>query len=162
MLDSTIRIGHGWDRHQLEKGRALVLMGVIVDSEHGPVAHSDGDVISHVVSDAILGALSCGDIGKVFPDDKSWTKDISGTELLQKTLEHVRKTNNVKVIQADVIVKLEEPRLSAYLGLIEEKLSLILETENIRVTARHGEGIGAIGRKECIDATSVILVQIEG
>ena len=162
MLDPSVRIGHGWDRHQLQEGRTLVLMGVVVDSRYGPVAHSDGDVVSHVVSDAILGALSCGDIGKVFPDDKNWTRNISGTELLQRTLEHVRKANKVKITQVDVIIKLEEPKLSPYLGIIEERLSLILETKNVRVTARHGEGVGAIGRKECIDATSVVLVEIAG
>ena len=157
-MDNSIRIGHGWDRHALKKGKPLFLMGVKIDSDKGPVSHSDGDVISHVVSDAILGASSLGDIGKLFPDNETWTEGISGTDLLKKTLDFVNQKNPISIIQVDVIVKLEEPRLSPYLGIIEDRLALILNTENIRVTARHGEGIGAVGRKECIDATAVILI----
>tara|TARA_B100000029_G_C17567028_1_gene955390 strand:+ start:1452 stop:1937 length:486 start_codon:yes stop_codon:yes gene_type:complete len=158
-MDSRIRIGQGWDRHALKKGRPLVLMGVKIDSSVGPVSHSDGDVIAHVVSDAILGACSSGDIGSLFPDDQSWTEGISGTELLNKTLEFVNQEKTISIIQVDVIVKLEEPRLSPYVGIIEENLSLALDAESVRVTARHGEGVGAIGRGECIDASAIILIR---
>jgi len=157
-MDKGIRIGHGWDRHALKKGKSLFLMGVKIDSEKGPISHSDGDVVSHVVSDAILGAASLGDIGKLFPDNETWTKGISGIDLLKKTLDFVNEKNPISIIQVDVIVKLEEPRLSPYLGIIEENLSVILNTKNVRVTARHGEGVGAVGRKECIDATAVVLI----
>ena len=152
-----IRVGIGTDRHRLEEGRSLILCGVEIPSPHGPVAHSDGDVILHAVCDALLGASACADIGTLFPDTDPRWKDVESSRILAEVLTTVAergwKPNNV-----DVVVHLERPRLAEYRDQIRHQLGelLGLSIDSVGLKAKTGEGVGAVGESLVIDSMAVV------
>ncbi len=157
---NKIRIGTGYDVHRLVEGRKLILGGVEIPFEKGSLGHSDADVILHAICDAILGALSLGDLGKHFPDhDERW-KDISSLELLRLTNQLLLE-NHYRVSNLDVTLILQEPKISTYsLEMrrnIAEVLSLDLKQVSIKATTT--EGLGFIGRGEGLSAQAVCLIQ---
>lgn len=158
-VDRT-RVGVGYDLHRLIAGRRLVLGGVDIESDAGPLGHSDGDVVCHAITDALLGAASAGDIGQYFPDtDQAW-KDASSLVLLRRIVALVR-ARGFEVVNVDVVVVLERPKLGAHRDHIAAALAEALGVDRsaIGVKAKTNEGVDAVGRGEAIAAHSVALLR---
>jgi 2-C-methyl-D-erythritol 2,4-cyclodiphosphate synthase len=148
-----IRCGIGYDLHRLVEGRPLVVGGITLPYDKGPVGHSDGDVLAHAMCDALLGAAALGDIGTHFPDtDPKWKGANSLT-----FLEHARNLldeKRLKIEHVDAVVILEKPKLGPHFPKMREVLakSLAVMPETIHLKAKTNEGVDAIGRGEAIAA----------
>jgi len=155
----SIRIGQGIDFHQLEKGLKLRLGGILIPSEKGCVAHSDGDVLLHAVCDAMLGAAGLSDIGYYFPDTSPEFKDIDSKILLKKTYDLI-KTRGFRVVNIDSTVCLEKPRISPFIPGMKTVISSIIETteDDVSIKATTTEKMGFIGRDEGVAAIAVALI----
>ena len=153
-----MRIGFGYDSHRFVQGRKLIIGGVEVPSEKGLLGHSDADVLCHAITDALLGALGLGDIGKHFPDtDQTW-KDAVSIELLKYVVE-LAIMNGYRVAWVDTTVIAEIPRLAPYIEQMKETLSQTgLHPGQINIKAKTNEGMGFIGRGEGIAAYAVCLL----
>lgn len=149
----SVRCGIGYDLHRLAEGRELVIGGLVVPFEKGPVGHSDGDVLAHAMCDALLGAAGAGDIGTHFPDsDPRW----KGAPSLQ-FLEQARKLldeRKLAIEHIDAVVILERPKLGPYFPKMRELLARALgvPAERIHLKAKTNEGVDAVGRGEAIAA----------
>lgn len=155
-----MRIGIGFDIHRLVDGRPLVLAGVKIPFEKGPLGHSDGDVLCHAVADAILGAMACGDIGTHFPDtDPKW-KDVSGLEILERTTK-IAGEKGFEVSQADTILVCQKPSLSPFREKIQANLAgaLGVSRDMVGVKFKTAEGLTDIGRSEAISAFAVVTLE---
>jgi len=155
-----VRIGHGYDVHKLKRGRRCILCGVEIPSDFGPDGHSDADVPVHALMDALLGALALGDIGTHFsPSDNKW-KDASSIKLL-KTVYTLVKSNKYSLVNADITIVLESPRISDYIQKMREKLAETLETDlnTISIKATTEEKLGFTGNGSGISATAVVLLE---
>jgi len=154
-----MRIGQGVDIHAFSEdpGRALVLGGVRIDGERGLAGHSDADVVTHALMDALLGAACLGDLGRHFPDDDPATAGVSSLELLDVVLDRVAAAGYVPC-SADITVLAQSPRLASQLGVMAELLSHRLGTP-VSVKATTTEQLGAIGRSEGIAAMAIVLVE---
>ena len=155
----TPRVGTGYDLHRLVPGRPLVLAGVVIPFERGPLGHSDGDVACHALTDALLGAAGAGDIGQLFPDtDPAW-KDAPGLDLLARTVAEIR-TRGFMVSNADITVMLERPKLAPHSRRIRESLARVLGVpiDAVSVKAKTNEGVDAVGRGEAIAAHAVAML----
>ena len=153
-------IGSGFDRHRLEAGRALVLGGVTVPSPHGCVAHSDGDVLLHALTDALLGAAGMGDIGDHFPPSDPQWKDADSEQFVTHALRMLRP--RFAVANVDATIFLESPKLAEHKDAIRDRVAEIcgLRAGLVNVKAKTGEGVGAVGRGECVDAHVSVLLAI--
>lgn len=149
----SVRCGIGYDLHRLAEGRKLIVGGIELPFDKGPVGHSDGDVLTHAICDALLGAAGLGDIGKLFPDtDPQWK---GANSLL--FLEHTRKLlggKNFVIEYVDAVVILEKPKLGQHFPKMREALarSLGISAEQISLKAKTNEGVDAIGHGEAIAA----------
>jgi len=154
------RTGHGIDFHRLEKGLKLWLGGILIPSEKGCVAHSDGDVVLHAICDAILGAAGIEDIGHHFPDTSPEFKNIDSKILLKKSFALI-KEKGFSIINIDCTICLEKPKIAGYIPEMKSVISRILETtpENISVKSTTAEKLGFIGREEGIMAIAVALIE---
>lgn len=153
------RVGTGYDLHRLVAGRRLVLAGVEIPFDKGPLGHSDGDVVAHSLCDALFGAAALGDIGRHFPDrDPQW-KDAAGLDLLARSVEIVGAAG-WRVTSADVTVLLEKPKLSPAIDAIRARLAPVLGVglEAVSIKAKTNEGVDAVGRGEAIAAHAVAVV----
>jgi 2-C-methyl-D-erythritol 2,4-cyclodiphosphate synthase len=150
----ALRVGTGYDSHRLVEGESLVIGGVEIEHDRGLAGHSDADVLTHSVIDALLGACALGDLGELFPDDEEQWRDADSIDLLRVVVG--RLPGAVANIDATVIC--EEPRLSPHRGQIERTLA---ETTSARVSvkATGNEGMGWIGRGEGIACIAVALVE---
>lgn len=156
---SVSRVGTGYDLHRLVDGRPLVLAGVTLSPDRGPVGHSDGDVVCHALIDAIFGAAAAGDIGRHFPDtDPAW-KDAAGLDLLEKAIV-VLDGLGWTVSNVDVTVILEAPKLTPSVLDIRKNLARVLDLplEAISVKAKTNEGVDAVGRGEAIAAHAIAMI----
>lgn len=155
----NIRIGNGYDVHALAPGLRLVLGGVEIESSFGCVAHSDGDVAIHALCDALLGAVAAGDIGKHFPDSSDEFKGIDSKILLSRTVDIVRG-KGYRVVNADIVIALQAPKLSAYIMKMRETLASVMSVgvEDVSVKATTTERLGFVGRGEGCAAYAVVLV----
>jgi 2-C-methyl-D-erythritol 4-phosphate cytidylyltransferase/2-C-methyl-D-erythritol 2,4-cyclodiphosphate synthase len=153
------RVGTGYDLHQLAAGRALVLAGVTVPSPLGPIAHSDGDVVCHALADAILGAAGAGDIGQQFPDTDPRWKDAPGLDLLARAVATVRE-HGWRVVNVDVSVLLEQPKLLPHVAAIRSNLARTLGVpiDAVSVKGKSNEKLDAVGRGEAIASHAVVLL----
>ncbi len=151
-----MRIGFGYDNHRLTEKRPLMLGGILIPSEKGEDAHSDGDVLIHAIIDAILGAASMRDIGYHFPPSDAKYKDASSLDLLKKTMALTR----AEIINLDATVILEKIKLKDYIDSIRESLSTILSVsiDRISVKAKTHEGLDATGKGDAIEAYAVVLL----
>jgi 2-C-methyl-D-erythritol 2,4-cyclodiphosphate synthase len=156
----SFRIGHGFDIHPLVPGRRLVLGGVEIPSERGLAGHSDADAALHALTDALLGAIGAGDIGRHYPDSEARHADRSSAEFVRETMTTVR-ARGYRVANADVTILAEEPRLAPYLDRMRTNVAALLgvSTDAANVKATRGEGLGAIGRAEGIAAQAVVLLE---
>jgi 2-C-methyl-D-erythritol 2,4-cyclodiphosphate synthase len=154
-----MRIGHGYDAHTFAAGRPLILGGVTIPYEKGLAAHSDGDAVIHALCDALLGAAALGDIGSYFPDTHSEFKNIDSRILLRKVIELIHD-ENLKLINADITIQAQAPKMAPYLDEMKKNLASDLNTEigNINIKATTTEGMGFIGRKEGIAVHAVTLL----
>jgi 2-C-methyl-D-erythritol 2,4-cyclodiphosphate synthase len=152
----SYRVGIGVDAHAFADGVPLVLGGVRFDSPRGLAGHSDGDVITHALIDAVLGAAGLGDIGSLFPSDGSTPEGISSLDLLRDALEQVR-ASGYAVVNADCILIGEEPRISARRAKLEETLTEIVGAP-VTVRATTTDELGFTGRGEGLAAQAVALV----
>ena len=153
------RVGIGFDAHRLVEGRELVLGGERIDYERGLVGHSDGDVLLHALSDALLGSVAAPDIGALFPSgDPAW-KGVSSQQFLEKARAVVEE-KGFRVHQVDVVVIAEAPKLAAYVPSIRVRLSAILgiPLESVGLKATTTDGMGFTGRGEGIAVQAVATV----
>ncbi len=155
-----MKVGIGYDIHRLKAGRDLVLGGVPIGHPVGLEGHSDADVLTHAVIDALLGAAGLGDIGKLFPSTDPKYKGTSSLGLLSTTAEAVRSAG-YRIGNVDATVIAEEPRLHPHLHQMRDNIanSLKLGIDRVSVKATSPEGLGALGRKDGIAAQAVALIE---
>ena len=153
------RIGQGFDIHKLVEGRKLIIGGIEIDYPKGLLGHSDADILIHSIIDALLGALSLGDIGTHFPDNDPQYKNIDSTILLKETKKLIEE-KGYKVNNLDNTIFAQEPKMKPYIPLIREKLSQILEIDKdlISIKAKTMEGQDSVGEKKSISTQSVVLL----
>lgn len=155
-----LRIGHGYDVHRLTEGRRLILGGVEVPYEKGLLGHSDADVLTHAVMDALLGAAALGDIGKLFPDTDAAYAGISSILLLERVAERLREAGYA-VVNLDATVLAQAPKLAPYRERMRENLAhvLALDASRVSVKATTEEGLGFTGEGLGIAAHAVALLE---
>jgi 2-C-methyl-D-erythritol 2,4-cyclodiphosphate synthase len=149
----ALRVGIGYDSHRLVEGERLVIGGVEIQHERGLAGHSDADVLTHAVIDALLGATGLGDLGELFPDDDDQWRDASSIDMLRVVVG--RLTGSVANVDATLIC--EEPKLSPYKAEMSSLLTGVLSAP-VSVKASTNEGMGAIGRGEGIACIAVALL----
>jgi len=155
-----MKVGFGYDSHQLVKGRRLVIGGVEVPFEKGLLGHSDADVLLHAIGDALLGAIGEGDLGRHFPDTDPAYRDMSSLLILQK-INDMADRKGLVVGNLDSTVVLEEPRLAEFVPLMVARIASVLgiEQSRVNVKAKTNEKMGFIGRGEGIAAFAVLTVK---
>lgn len=155
-----MRIGLGYDIHRLQRGREMILGGVNIPYDKGPLGHSDGDVLLHSVCDAILGALGLGDIGTFFPDTDPAYAGCDSGELLKEVVIRM-KDNGYKVSNLDSNLIAQEPKIGPYRKEISSRIASILEVspDAVSVKGKTSEGVGPTGRGEAIEAQAIVLLE---
>ncbi len=163
------RIGSGYDIHKFleialfeNAAKRLYLGGILIDGHIGVAAHSDGDVILHSLTDALLGAISLPDIGVLFPDDLKSTKGINSVEILKHAYKLVRE-KGYGLVNADITVITQTPKVSAYKERMTAKVASVLETDvsRINIKGKTKEGLDSVGKQKAIECFSVCLLSSE-
>jgi 2-C-methyl-D-erythritol 2,4-cyclodiphosphate synthase len=156
---SGIRTGIGYDIHPLVEKRPLIIGGVEIPYSKGLAGHSDADVLSHAVADALLGAAGEGDLGRHFPDTDPQYKDISSLRLLEKVRDRLQAAGFV-ILNIDTIVIAQAPRLTPFMDRIKARIAktLGLPEEAVNIKAKTAEGLDSIGRGESIAAQAVCML----
>ena len=159
-MPSNLRIGHGLDVHRFQRGRKLILGGLEIPYGLGLAGHSDADVLLHALINALLGAMGKGDIGSHFPDTDPRTKGISSEKLLQQVLKMMEQ-GKFKVINGDITVLAQKPRLAPFFKKIRERVAKLLKVgaDKINIKAVTTEGLGWIGAGKGMAATAVVLLE---
>ncbi len=155
-----MRIGFSRDIHRLVSNRELILGGVNIPYSKGLLGHSDADVIYHVVAEAIYGALNKGDLGTNFSDKDEKNKDLDSALIVTDAVTKM-KNDNFEVANIDILVVLEEPKLSPYLPKMQENIAKLLETSisNVSLKTSTNEGIDEVGNKNAIIAYAIVLLK---
>jgi 2-C-methyl-D-erythritol 2,4-cyclodiphosphate synthase len=155
-----MRVGIGHDTHRLVAGRPLLLGGVRVEHPRGLIGHSDADVVLHAVTDALLGAAGLGDIGDAFPDTDPAYQDADSRLFLNGALARLNQAG-WRVVNVDVIIFAQEPKLGPVKADIRRRLAQLLALDEgaVNVKAKTGEKVGAIGRAEAIGCQAVALIE---
>ena len=155
-----IKVGFGYDMHQLIKGRDLIVGGVTIDHIKGLQGHSDADVLIHAICDALLGAANLRDIGYNFPDTSADYKNIDSTVLLQRTVK-LLKEKGYSIGNIDSTVCAEKPKLNPYIDLMQQRLAEVMgiDIDDVSIKATTSEKMGFVGREEGITAYAVVLIQ---
>ena len=157
---STIRIGQGFDVHQLVEGRQLIIGGVTIPYDKGLLGHSDADVLLHAICDALIGAAALGDIGKHFSDSDPRYKNIDSRVLL-RNVHSLLESNEYKIINIDATIIAQAPKLAPHIPAMISNIAqdLNIHISNINIKAKTAERLGAIGRQEGIVAEAVCLIE---
>jgi 2-C-methyl-D-erythritol 4-phosphate cytidylyltransferase / 2-C-methyl-D-erythritol 2,4-cyclodiphosphate synthase len=157
---ATMRVGTGYDLHRLVEGRLLILGGVTVPFERGLLGHSDADAVCHAVTDAVLGAVAAGDIGRHFPDTDPQFRGASSIDLLSRAAALVRD-RGFEIVNVDVVVIAERPKLAPYVEAMRRNVAaaLAVPVDAVSVKGKTNEGVGEIGRGEAIATHAVALVE---
>lgn len=155
-----MRIGNGYDVHELVEGRPLILGGITIPHHKGVLGHSDGDVLVHAIMDALLGALALGDIGQHFPDTDSQYKNIDSMYLLK----HVKKLidqEGYKICNLDSIIVLQKPKVKPYIDLMRQRIAEVLNinVSQVSVKATTEEKLGFTGEELGVKSYCVVLLQ---
>lgn len=155
----NLRIGQGYDVHQLVEGRKLIMGGVDIPHTRGLLGHSDADVLAHAVADALLGGVRGGDIGKLFPDTDPSYEGADSMKLLAAVADFVRD-RGYEILDVDSVIAAQAPKLSPYRDQMRENLAraMGISPENVGVKATTTEHLGFEGREEGISATAVALL----
>jgi len=157
-----IRCGIGYDVHRLAKGRKLILGGVEITHSHGLEGHSDADVLSHAIADALLGAISAGDIGLHFPNTDESIRGMSSVDILKRVAALLTE-NKARVVNVDATVITEEPEIALHIPAMRKIIAQAIAVDGSRVgvKATTNERLGAIGRSEGIAAMAIATVEQE-
>jgi 2-C-methyl-D-erythritol 2,4-cyclodiphosphate synthase len=157
---NNVRVGIGHDTHRLGEGRPLFLGGLRIEHPRGLVGHSDADVVCHAVADALLGAAGLGDIGEHYPDTDPQWRGLDSTRLLADVVGQIDQ-KGWKVVNCDVVIHAEEPKLGAHKGTIRANLARLLKVGQaaVNVKAKTGEHVGPVGRGEAIVCQAVVLIE---
>ena len=160
-MSESNRIGIGYDIHRLVEGRKLVLGGVEIPFEKGLLGHSDSDVLTHAICDALLGAAALGDIGTHFPDNDPRWAGASSLEFLARVVELVTQ-KGYRVANIDATVMAERPRLMPHVQAMRERLASVLQTDvdQVNIKAKTNESLESVGRGEAIAAQAVALLMV--
>ena len=155
-----MRIGIGYDVHQLVEGRKLIVGGVEIPHEKGLLGHSDADVLVHAIMDAILGALGEGDIGRHFPDSSQEFKDADSMKLLSKVYEYMVQ-KGYRIGNIDAVIIAQRPKMAPYIDEMKTKIASVLHTqkEKVNIKATTTEKLGPEGREEGMTSQSVVLLE---
>ncbi|EIA19367.1 2-C-methyl-D-erythritol 2,4-cyclodiphosphate synthase [Listeria fleischmannii] len=155
-----IRIGQGYDVHQLVEERKLIIGGIEIPYEKGLIGHSDADVLLHAVTDAIIGAVARRDIGHFFPDTDMAFKDADSAELLLKVWQEV-KAEGYRLSNLDCTIIAEKPKMAPYVEAMKERIALLLDASpsQVNVKATTTEKLGFTGREEGIASLAVVLLE---
>lgn len=161
VIVQAFRIGIGNDIHRLAAGRKLILGGVHVPFEKGPVGHSDGDALAHAICDALLGAAALGDIGRHFPDSSPEWHGASSLRFLRQT-RVLLKAAGYEIVNVDATIGLERPKLAPNIPEMRRKLAAALgiKPDQVSVKAKTGEGVDAVGRGEAVRADASALIRM--
>ncbi|MCR1872984.1 2-C-methyl-D-erythritol 2,4-cyclodiphosphate synthase [Mammaliicoccus lentus] len=153
------RIGYGYDVHEFDENRPLIIGGIEIEHTKGLKGHSDADVLLHAITDAILGAASLGDIGKLFPDTDQTFKDADSKILLKEAYQQVLK-KGYQLGNVDATIIAEKPKFRPHIDNMRDKIATILEVsiEDVNVKATTNEKLGFLGREEGIQAQAVVLL----
>lgn len=155
----NIRVGQGYDVHQLVEGRDLILGGVNIPFEKGLLGHSDADVLLHAITDALLGAACLGDIGSHFPDTAAEFKDADSRVLLRKAYQSVQELG-WKVVNVDTTVIAQKPKLAPHIPAMRANIAadLGLPESCVNIKGKTNEKLGYLGRMEAIEAQAAVLL----
>ena len=156
---TDVRVGQGWDVHRMVRGRPMILGGVTIPSEFGLEGHSDADILSHAITDAVLGALALGDIGMHFPDTDPRWKDGNSLMFLRHA-QQLAAGRGYEIANVDSTVILERPKLKDHRAAIREKLAaaLGLEAGRVSVKFKTAERLGPVGEGLSAEAQAVVLL----
>ncbi|MCA0244047.1 MAG: 2-C-methyl-D-erythritol 2,4-cyclodiphosphate synthase [Proteobacteria bacterium] len=156
---NRLRIGEGWDTHQLVAGRPLVLGGVTIPHSHGLLGHSDADALLHAITDALLGAAALGDIGRHFPDTDAAFRGADSAVLLAEALRRVRVAG-YEPLNIDATVIAQAPRLAPHIPAMVERIAAVLglARDAVNVKAKTAEKMGPVGEGRAIEARAVCLL----
>jgi 2-C-methyl-D-erythritol 2,4-cyclodiphosphate synthase len=162
-MSQEFRTGIGYDSHRLEFGRRLVLGGLEIAFEKGLVGHSDGDIVLHALTDALLGAAGLGDIGQYFPPSEEEWRGAESTIFL----EHARKlleVNSYRIVNVDVVIVIEKPRILPHRDRMRLHIAktLGIDMERVGLKAKTAEGLGPVGEGEAAEAHAVAVIAREG
>lgn len=154
-----LRVGEGWDVHQLVAGRPLVLGGVTIAHTHGLLGHSDADALLHAITDALLGAAGLGDIGRLFPDTDPAHAGADSAVLLAHALERVRR-DGWAVVNVDATIVAQAPKMAPHIPAMRERIAAVLglAPEAVNVKAKTAEKLGPVGEGRAIEARVVCLL----
>jgi len=154
-----MRVGMGYDVHKLVVDRDLIIGGIKIDYEKGLLGHSDADVLTHAIMDALLGAAALGDIGIHFPDTADEYKGSNSIDLLG-VVRDMLKEKNYKVLNIDAIIIAQEPKMSPHIMAMRERLSstLGIGVDDVNIKATTEEGLGFTGSKEGISSQAIVLI----
>lgn len=158
-MNNNIRIGYGYDVHRLVEGRKLILGGVTIPHEFGLSGHSDADVLLHAISDALLGSLALGDIGRHFPDTDQAFKNADSRMLLVRVFEHIKK-EGFSVVNIDSTIVAQQPKLAPFIDDMRKNIAgdLDMGISRVSVKATTSEELGFEGKKQGISAKAVVLI----
>ncbi len=161
-MATRFRVGNGFDFHPLEAGRRLVLGGVEIKHGKGLRGHSDADVVTHALANAILGALGAGDLGRHFPDNDPHYKDADSLELLAEVWK-LAQERAWRLGNADLTIFAQAPKLKPYLDAMRDRLAAALGAEKSRVNVKASspEGLGALGRGEGMAAAAIVMLEAD-
>lgn len=155
-----MRIGHGYDVHKLVEGRKCIIGGVDIPSPVGLLGHSDADVLLHAISDAVLGSVAMGDIGKLFPDTDDKWKGADSLKLLEEVVRQVNE-KGYRIVNIDSTILAQTPKMAPYIVEMRKNIAEVcsISAEDVSVKATTEEGLGFTGAKEGIAAHAVCLVE---
>ncbi len=155
-----IRIGQSMDIHQLVENRKLILGGVEIEHHKGCLGHSDADVLLHAISEAILGALALGDLGKHFPDTSDQTKDMDSMLILKGCVD-MMKEKGYHIVNIDSTINIEKPKMAPHIQKMRENIAKMCECDidQVSVKATRGEKMGFVGHEEGVLAIASVLVE---
>lgn len=155
----ALRIGEGWDTHQLVTGRPLILGGVTIPHSHGLLGHSDADALLHAITDALFGAAALGDIGRHFPDTDPAFKGADSVALLVEAVRRVRAAG-WEPVNVDTTIVAQAPKMAPHIPAMRERVaaSLGIPVERVNVKAKTAEKMGPVGEGRAIEARAVVLI----
>jgi len=156
------RVGIGYDLHRMEAGCPLVLANVTIPHNRGPMGHSDADVVIHALIDAITGAAGMPDVGELFPNSDPALKGINSARLIEKVVGHLQ-ASPWRIVNADIVVIIQQPRLSPHKLLMRSRLSELLQIpiDRINIKAKTNEHVDAVGQELAVACHCVVLLALK-
>lgn len=158
-MTMNLRIGEGWDTHQLVTGRPLVLGGVTVPHTHGLLGHSDADALLHAITDALLGGAALGDIGRHFPDTDERFRGADSHTLLAEAARRVREAG-FDIVNVDSTIVAQAPKMAPHIPAMRERIAqaLAIDLDRVNVKAKTAEKMGPVGEGKAIEARAICLL----